>query len=167
MASTNMMFPGGIGKIRISDAASFDTQDVDDPADQVIEIDEDSIADEGTEFPDPEAVTAALANDKEGRMGVDQTVNIRLTAIDMADYDWLELRADRWLTVFIEVTSMKTYSDDTPYFVVVYKKVLLRQVAHAPVKKSREEYGGTIIMGTTTGSTTKDLYEITSNDPPV
>jgi len=53
-------FPGGIGQIDIDDTGSFDTGATTDPSTFVVTIGKKDIDKDGTEFPDPEALTAEL-----------------------------------------------------------------------------------------------------------
>ena len=80
-------FPGGVGLAEIADADDFDTSA---NANFAVTIDRNSIAKEGTQVPDPEPVTAELADDRQIRMGLDQDINMRLSDLPTTDFDKLE-----------------------------------------------------------------------------
>lgn len=162
----NLDFPGGVGQIEIDDTGSFDDAAAEDPSTFVVTIGEDQIAAEGNEFPDPEAITSALANDKEFRMGLDQNVSIRASSMKMTDFDQLEDQVVDGAALFIRVTSAATYSDGSPKFQVVYKGVILSNATPSPVQISRDAYGGIVLAGKTTGYRSSDIMEVTKNSAP-
>lgn len=164
--SKNLDFPGGIGEILIDDVGTFDTAATTDPSTFLVTIGEDVIADEGNDIPAAEAVTAALANDKEFRMGLNQELSLRVSSLDMADFDTLETQVIDGATVFIKVIPRATYSDDTPKFEVVYQDVILSNVVHDPVQAGRDAYGGVVLSGMATGHDSSDIYNLTINSAP-
>jgi len=161
--SKNLDFPGGIGKIQIDDTGDFDTAA---GSSFVISMSEDVIADEGNEIPAAEAVTAALANDKEFRMGLNQELSLRVSSLPMGDFDTLEDQTVDGATVYVKVIPSATYSDGTPKFEVTYKEIILNNAVHDPVQASRDAYGGIVISGMTTGHRSDDIYSLTINSAP-
>jgi hypothetical protein len=164
--SKNLDFPGGIGEIQIDDVGTFDESAADNPSSFLVTIGEDVIADEGNDIPAAEAITSALANDKEFRMGLNQELNLRLASLAMSDFDTLEDQVVDGSTVFVKVISKATYSDGTPKFEVVYQEVILSNVVHDVVNASRDSYGGVVISGMTTGYRSDDIYSLTINSAP-
>jgi hypothetical protein len=154
-----MDFPGGIAKIEIADADDFDTSG---NATFLVTAGRATIA-EGTEFPDPESVTAALADDRELNQGKNQEIAIRLTSLGTGDFDQLESAEQGPTEVFVRASSMRTTDAGAPVFEVTYKKVILSHVAHGPVNADRESYGTIQIDGMATGASTSDVYSITMN----
>lgn len=155
----NFDFPGGIEKLEIADASDFDTAG---NASFVVTVNRNSIA-EGSEVPDPESVTIALADDREFRNGINQELNLRFSAIATTDFDSLESAAKNGTELWIRVTSLAKDGNGNPKWEVTYNKVILSQAAHGPVNSSRDEYGVVIINGMTTGFETSDIYSITKN----
>jgi len=155
-------FPGGIGQVRIADASDFDTAG---NATFLVVMDRNQIAKEGTEFPDPEAVTAQLADDREMRMGVNQPVSLRLSELPQGDFDKLEDACDAGTDVWIEVTSAATNSTGDPLWEVVYNEVILSNVLHGPVSADRSSYGVVLLDGMATGFNSDDIYSLTQNSP--
>lgn len=154
------MFPGGIGRIRIADADDFDDEAGD--ATFVVDINRNQIAKEGTDVPDPDPVTAELADDRLVRMGLNQAMSIRLAELAIEDFDTLEAEVETGSEVEIEVESAATDSGtDDPLFTMVYHKVILNNVAHGAVKVDRSSYGVVIIDGMCTGYSTRDIYSLT------
>lgn len=153
-------FPGGVNLVEIADALDFDTSA---NANFMVTIDRNSIAKEGTEIPNPEPVTAELADDREIRMGLDQPINMRLTDLPMADFDTLEGACNDGTEVYIRLESTQTTSGGDPIWKVVYNKIILSNVAHGPAKFDRSAYGVVIVDGMTTGGSTKDIYTLTQN----
>jgi hypothetical protein len=153
-------FPGGVGLAEIADADDFDTSA---NANFAVTIDRNSIAKEGTQVPDPEPVTAELADDRQIRMGLDQDINMRLSDLPTTDFDKLEGACNDGTEVFIRLESTKTTSGGDPIWKVVYNKVILYNVAHGPAKFDRSAYGVVIVDGMTTGASTKDIYTLTQN----
>ena len=158
-------FPGGIGQIEIDDVGTFDTNDSTTPSGFVITIDRNQIAKEGTEFPDPEAIKAELADDREVRMGVNQAMNIRLAELPIGDFDQLETQVDAGNEVFVKVTSSAKTSAGDPIWEVIYKKVILSHILHGPVMVDRSSYGVVLLDGMCTGFNSDDIYSLTTNDP--
>jgi hypothetical protein len=158
-AAANFDFPGGIEKLEIADADDFDTSG---NATFLITMDRNKIA-EGSEIPDPEAVTIALADDRELNNGKDQELNLRFTSMETTDFDSLEQAEQNGTELFIRITSLKTDNNSNPVWEVVYKRVILSFVAHGPAKADRSEYGVVIVNGMTTGGDTEDIYSITKN----
>jgi len=158
-AAANFDFPGGIEKLEIADADDFDTSG---NATFAITMDRNKIA-EGSEIPDPEAVTIALADDRELNNGKDQELNLRFTSMETTDFDSLEQAEQNGTELFIRITSLKTDNNSNPVWEVVYKRVILSFVAHGPAKADRSEYGVVIVNGMTTGGDTSDIYSITKN----
>jgi hypothetical protein len=158
-AAANFDFPGGIEKLEIADADDFDTSGNSTFA---ITMDRNKIA-EGSEIPDPEAVTIALADDRELNNGKDQELNLRFTSMETTDFDSLEQAEQNGTELFIRITSLKTDNNSNPVWEVVYKRVILSFVAHGPAKADRSEYGVVIVNGMTTGGDTEDIYSITKN----
>jgi hypothetical protein len=161
--SKNLDFPGGIGEVQIDDVGDFDTAA---GSNFLITMGENVIADEGNDIPAAEAVTAALANDKEFRMGLNQELNLRVSSLPIGDFDTLEDQVVDGATVFVKVIPKATYSDGTPKFEVVYKEVILNNVVHDPVQVSRDAYGGIVISGMATGYRSDDIYNLTINSAP-
>ena len=153
-------FPGGIGQIRIADADDFDDMG---NSSFVVVMPRNSIAKEGTEVPDPEAVTAQLADDREVRMGINQGLSIRLSEMDIADFDTLEGACNAGDDLYIEVESAAKTSTGDPRVLIVYQEVILSNVAHAPVSAERGSYGTVIVDGMATGFSTADIYTLTTN----
>lgn len=153
-------YPGGIKKIEIADAEDFDTAT---DANFLVTIDRNSLAKEGTEVPDPESVTAELADDRQVRMGVDQSISLRLTELPQADFDTLETATKEGTEVFIKMTSTQTDGSGNPRWEIVYRRVILSNVSHGPAKADRSSYGVVIIDGMTTGGETADIYTLTQN----
>jgi hypothetical protein len=153
-------FPGGIETVEIADAEDFDTAT---NANFAITVDRTSIAAEGFDIPEPEAVTAALADDREVRLGVDQSLSLRFTDLDSADFDSLEAAANGGTEVFVRITSTQKDGNGNPRWQVVYNRVILSHVAHGPANADRSTYGVVIVDGMTTGGTTADIYSITQN----
>jgi len=158
-AAANFDFPGGIEKLEIADADDFDTSG---NANFAITMDRNKIA-EGSEIPDPEAVTIALADDRELNNGKDQEINLRFTSMATTDFDTLEQAEQDGTEVFIRITSLKSNGSGNPVWEVTYKRVILSFVAHGPAKADRSEYGVVIVNGMTTGGDTSDIYSITKN----
>lgn len=158
-AAANFDFPGGVEKLEIADADDFDTAGNSNFA---IEMGRNQIA-EGSEIPDPEAVTIALADDRELNNGKDQEINLRFTGMDNTDFDSLEQAEQDGVEVYIRVTSLKTTTAGDPKWEIVYKRVILSMVAHGPAKVSRDEYGVVMVDGMTTGGDSSDIYSITKN----
>ena len=154
-------FPGGIGEIRIADADDFDTSG---SANFLVVIDRNQIAKEGTEFPDPEAIKAELADDREVRMGVNQAMNIRLAELEQSDFDTLENQVDTGTEVFVEVTSAAK-TGGSPIWKIVYQDVILSNILHGPVKADRSAYGTVLLDGMCTGFNSSDIYTLTQNAP--
>ena len=154
-----MDFPGGIQKIEIADADDFDTAA---NSTFVIVADRGVIA-EGTEFPDPESVTAALADDREVNMGKDQPINIRLTSLPTTDFDELESAEQEPTEVYIRVSSLRETDGGSPVVEVTYKKVILSHVNYAAINADRSEYGTVIADGMTTGSSVADIKDVVMN----
>jgi len=161
--SKNLDFPGGIGQIHIDDTGDFDTAA---GSSFVVSMSEDVIADEGNDIPAAEAVKAALANDKEFRMGLTQNLKLRVSSLPMGDFDTLEDQTVDGANVFVKVIPIATYSDGTPKFEVVYKDIILNNAVHDPVQVSRDAYGGVVISGMTTGYRSDDIYNLTINSAP-
>jgi len=157
--AANFDFPGGIDKLEIADADDFDESG---SANFVITMDRNKIA-EGSEIPDPEAVTIALADDRELNNGKDQELNLRFTAMDTTDFDSLEQAEQNGTELYIRIHSLKTDGSGNPVWKVTYKRVILSFVAHGPAKADRSEYGVVIVDGMTTGGDTSDIYSITKN----
>lgn len=162
----NLDFPGGIGEIQIDDVGTFDESAADNPSSFLITMDENVIADEGNDIPAAEAITAALANDKQFRMGLDQELNLRVSQLDMSDFDTLETQVIDGAPVYVKILPKAEYSDGTPKFEVTYKEIILSNVVHDPVQADRDAYGGVVIAGMTTGYKSDDIYDLTINDAP-
>jgi hypothetical protein len=158
-AEANFDFPGGIKKIEIADAEDFDTSQ---NSTFLITMDRNKIA-EGSDIPDPEAVTVALADDREFNTGKNQEINLRFSAMATGDFDTLEAAEQDGTEVYIKAVSLKTTSNDNPKWEVVYRKVILSHVNHGPVNASRDEYGVVIVDGMTTGGDMADIMTITKN----
>ena len=154
-------FPGGIEKVAIDDTGAFDTAATTDPSTFLIEVERNNIAKEGTDIPDPEAITAALADDRESRMGLNQSLALRLADLPTTDFDTLEGACDDGTEVYVKVTSMAKTSGGTPKWEVVYQRVLLSNVAHGPANVDRSAYGVVIVDGMCTGFSTSDIYTLT------
>lgn len=153
-------FPGGIETVEIADAEDFDTAG---NASFLVEVLRNRIAAEGFDIPDPEAVTAALADDREVRLGVDQSLSLRFTDLPTGDFDTLEQATSDGTEVYVRITSMATDGSGNPRWRVTYKRVIFSQVAHGPVNADRSAYGVVIVEGMTTGFSTADIYSITQN----
>ena len=152
-----MDFPGGIEKIEISDNEAFDgTGNVS------IEVGRDVIG-EGTEFPDPEAVTAQLADDREVNMGKDQSMSIRLTSLPTTDFDALEGAEGDATELFVKVSSLQKNDSGNPKAEVTYRRVILSHVNYAAINADRSEYGTVMIDGRATGTTVSDIKNIVLN----
>lgn len=157
--AANFDFPGGVEKLEIADADDFDTSA---NANFLVTMQRNQIA-EGSEIPDPEAVTIALADDRELNNGKDQEINLRFTGMETTDFDSLEQAEQDGVEVYIRVTSLKSTTSGDPKWEVVYKRVILSMVAHGPAKTSRDEYGVVMVDGMTTGGDSSDIYSITKN----
>jgi len=155
-----LSFPGGIEKVEIADAPDFDTAS---NSSFLVTVDRNSIAKEGTEVPDPESVTAELADDREVRMGVNQSVSLRFTELPMADFDTLEAACNEGTEVYVKLVSAQTDSNDNPRWKVVYNRVLLSNVVHGPANVDRSSYGVVVVDGMTTGGDSEDIYTLTQN----
>jgi hypothetical protein len=153
-------FPGGVDLAEIADADDFDTSA---NANFLVEIDRNSIAKEGTEIPEPEPVTAELADDRQIRMGVDQDINMRLADLPMTDFDTLEGACNDGTEVYIRLTSTQKTDSGDPVWKVVYNRIILNNVAHGPAKFDRSAYGVVLVDGMTTGGSSKDIYTLTQN----
>ena len=158
------MFPGDIGAVKIADADDFD--DSAGNATFVVEISRNQIAKEGTDVPDPEPVTAELADDRPVRMGINQSMALRLAELAIADFDTLEEQVQSGAELEIQVDSAATDSAGDPLFSTVYHKVILNNVAHGPHKPDRSAYGVVIIDGMCTGFSTGDIYSLTHTQQP-
>ena len=154
-------FPGGIRFVTICDVEVF--EEAADTADIFVKIHRNHIASEGFDIPDPEPVTAPLADDREVRLGVDQSLSLRFTDLPSADFDALEAAANAGKPVFVRATSMQGDGNGNPRWQVVYNRVILSHVAHGPANADRSSYGVVIVDGMTTGATTADIYSITQN----
>jgi hypothetical protein len=152
-----MDFPGGIEKIEISDNEAFDGS-----GDVSIEVSRDVIG-EGTEFPEPEAVTAQLADDREVNMGKDQPFSIRLTSLDTAAFDSLESAEGDTTGLFIKVSSLQKTDAGDPKAEVTYKRAILSHVNYAAINADRSEYGTVMIDGRATGTTVSDIKDVVMN----
>lgn len=159
----NLDFPGGIGQVQIDDTGDFDTAA---GSSFLVTMGENVIADEGNDIPAAESVTAALGNDKELRMGLNQELNLRVSRLPMGDFDTLEDQVVDGANVFVKVIPIATYSDGTPKFEVAYKDVILNNVVHDPVQAARDAYGGVVISGMATGYRADDIYNLTINSAP-
>ena len=152
-------FPGGVGSIEIEDTAAFDGS-----GSVQVSISRNQFAKEGSEFPDPEALTAELGDDREGRLGLDQKLSIRVTNLPTADFDALEGAVEDHTDLWIKILSLATKKgSSTPLYEAVYNKVLLSNVAKGPAKVDRESYGVVIIDGKTTGYRTDEIITVTQN----
>lgn len=151
-------FPGGIGSINIQDVAAMDGTGTID-----LTFEKKQIVKEGSEFPDPEALTVELADDREGRLGLDQELSIRLKKISTANFDSLEGavgETDLW----IKVSSFATVSGaSTPKVETTYKEVLLSNATKGPVKVDRDTVGVVILDGKCTGHRTSDIMDVVHN----
>ena len=152
-------FPGGIGDIRIQDVAAMDgTGSID------ITIPQKNVVPEGTEFPDPEALTSELADDREGRLGLNQDVALRVKRIPTGEFDTLEQAAEDHTDLWIAVDSFaQKEGSDTPLYTVTYNEVMLSNAVHGPVNVDRESYGVSIFDGRCTGYRTSDIMDVTMN----
>lgn len=152
-------FPGGVGHINIQDTAALDGS-----GSINIDITNKQFSKEGSEFPDPEAITSELGDDREGRLGLNQDLSIRVLSIPTGDFDTLEQAAEDFTDLWIEVESFNTVKgSDTPKVVAVYKEVLLSNATHGPIKVDRDAYGVSIFDGRCTGYRTSDIMEVTTN----
>jgi hypothetical protein len=158
-------FPGGIGEVEIDDVGTFDTGASTDPSSFLITIGRNQIAKEGTEFADPEAVTAQLADDREMRMGVNQPVSLRLSELPMSDFSTLETQCDAGNDLWMKVLSAAKNNSGNPIWEIVYKQVILSNVLHGPVSADRSSYGVVLLDGMATGFNSEDIYSLTQRDP--
>lgn len=156
-------FPGGIESIEIDDTGSFDIGATTDPSSFVVTIGKKAIAKEGTEFPDPEALTTELADDREGRTGLDQNLSIGAHTMDMTDFSTLETEALAHTDLFIRVTSQATNGSGNPLYVVIYSPVLLSDAKISPANVDREEKGAYQFAGMATGYRWEDIASMTQN----
>lgn len=154
--SGQLGFPGGIGVIDIADASDFDTAA---NSTFVVNATRNMIAD-GTDFPNPESVTVALADDREVGTGVDQPITIHFTDLPTTDFDSLEQARVDGTEVWIRVQSVATTSGGNLKWMITYKKVILSHTAHGPVRTGRDEFGVVLIEGMTTGSRSDDIYSL-------
>jgi len=152
-------FPGGVGSIEIEDTAAFDGS-----GSVQVSISRKQFSKEGSEFPDPEALTAELGDDREGRLGLDQELSIRATNMPTADFDALEGAVENHTDLWIKIKSLATKDGSAmPLYEVVYNKVLLSNAAKGPAKVDRESFGVVIIDGKATGFRTDDIMTVTTN----
>lgn len=156
--SNQFAFPGGIETVAVQDVEAFDgTGEID------ITVQRNNIA-EGFDIPDPSAVTAALADDREVRMGVDQSLSLRFTNLPTVDFDKLDRACNEAKELFVKVTSTNTDANGDPAWEVTYKRVILSHVAHSPANADRSAYGVVMADGMCTGSRPTDVYSITQNN---
>lgn len=156
-------FPGGIDEIAVDDTGSFDTGATTDPSTFLVTIDSKHIHKDATEFPDPEALTAELADDREGRLGLNQDVSFAALSMDMADFQTLEDEALNHTDLYIRVKSHATTPQGDPLLKVVYAPVVLSNAVPSPVNVSRDAKGGFLFEGRVTGYRWADLASITRN----
>jgi len=156
-------FPGGIGQIDIDDTGSFDTGASTDPSTFVVTFGKKAIHQEMTEFPDPEALTGELGDDREGRLGLDQNMTIGAAYMDFTDFETLEDEALKHTDLFVRVQSFATKSGGGPLYEVVYSPVVLSNAVPSPVNTDRSSYGGYMFDGKATGYRYADLASITQN----
>jgi hypothetical protein len=152
-------FPGGVGGIDIEDVAAMDGS-----GSIAVSFSRKQFVKEGSEFPDPEALTAELGDDREGRLGLDQPLSIRVKHITTSNFDTLEDACEDHTDLWIKVKSFATVDgSSTPLFTVTYKEVILSNATHGPAKVDRDAYGVSILDGKCTGYRTSDIMEVTRN----
>lgn len=149
--------PGGLSKVAIADA------ETDTNATFTIEVPRKDLA-EGTEIPEPEAITAALLDGREVRMSIDQELTLRFKRLASGDFDDLErIGVLQSTELFVTLTSLAKNDAGDPLWEVTYKGVLLSHVAHGP-SADKSTYGSVIVDGMATGYVTNDIYSLTQND---
>ena len=157
---SGFQFPGGIETIEIDDAGDFDSGL---GSSFVVTIGRASIDKDGTEFPDPEALTAELGDDREGRLGLDQNLSIAAKQMAMGDFQTLESEALAHTDLFVKVVSQATDGGGNPLWKVVYSPVILSDAKMSPVNVDRESKGAFMFDGKATGYRFADLGSVTLN----
>ena len=157
---SGFQFPGGIASIEIDDTGDFDTGMT---SSFVVTIPGPDIIKDATEFPDPEALTAELADDREGRLGLDQNMDFAAKQMDMGDFSTLETQALTHAELHVRVISQATNPNDDPLWTVVYNPVILGDAKISPVNVDRESYGGFMFSGMVTGYRFAELGNVTTN----
>ena len=157
---SGFQFPGGIESIDIDDAGDFDTGL---GSSFVVTIGRASINKDGTEFPDPEVLTAELADDREGRLGLDQSFDIAAKDMQMSDFETLEDEALKHTDLHVRVISQATGGSGNPLWKVIYHPVILSDAKISPVNVERESKGAFMFSGMVTGYRFADLGSVTLN----
>ena len=156
-------FPGGIESIDVDDTGSFDTEATTDPSSFVVSFGKADIVPDGTEFPDPEALTGALADGREGRLGLDQNMSMAVKRMDMTDFGTLEINALQHTDLYVPVTSQATTQGGSPLYKVVYGPVIFSDAKMSPVNVDRESARAFHFAGIVTGYRFADLATVTLN----
>jgi len=157
---SGFQFPGGIESIEIDDTGDFDTGMT---SSFVVTIGRGSIDKDGTEFPDPEALTAELGDDREGRLGLDQEMDIAAKDMEMSDFETLEAEALKHTDLHVKVLSQATTDSGDPLWKVVYTPVILSDAKISPANVDRESKGAFMFSGKVTGYRYADLGNLTVN----